>query len=149
MKMRPDKSPLLAVCALLIASSIATASDEVSLKVTVTGLEPLQGQAIVSLFNEKKQFLKQPLEMIAQAVPDSDSLMVEFESLEAGVYAVSVVYDLDGDGELDTGFFSIPSEPIGVSNNVRSKFGPPRWKKAKFDLEQDMHLEIEVADAID
>ena len=149
MKIRPDKSRLLTACFLMLPVSIATSSGAFSLKVTVEGLNPLQGQAIVSLFNEKKQFLKQPLDMITLEVPDSNNLTVEFEGLEAGVYAVSAIYDLDSDGELDTGMFRIPSEPIGVSNNVRSKFGPPRWKKAKFELKEDTHLEIQVADAID
>lgn len=87
--------------------------------------------------------------MTRRPVPDSDRLSVEFEGLAPGAYAVSVVYDEDADGELDTGMFRIPSEPIGVSNNVRSKFGPPGWKKAKFDLVQDTQLEIQVMEAID
>lgn len=136
---------------MILFSAYLTAAEEnhLVLKITVTGLVPGHGQAIVSLFSEKKQFLRQPLRMTSQPVPDSDRLSVEFEGLEPGIYAVSVVYDEDSDGELDTGMFRIPSEPIGVSNNVRSKFGPPRWKKAKFELEEDMHLEIQVADAID
>jgi len=140
---------VITACILLSSAVSAFADSKLNLRVTVTGLIPLQGQAIVSLFDEKKQFLKRPLKMIRQTVPDSDRLSVEFEGLEPGVYAVSVVYDMDSDGELDTGIFRIPSEPIGVSNNVRSKFGPPRWSKARFDLKEDMHLEIQVMNAID
>jgi len=126
----------------------AAAGNEIKLRVTVEGLVPHEGQAIVSLFNEEDQFLGTPMKMIREPVADSDRLSVEFEGLRAGVYAVSVIYDVDGDGELDTGMFRIPKEPIGVSNNVRSKFGPPKWKKANFDLEDDMHLTIQVLDAI-
>lgn len=60
---------------------------------------------------------------------------------------MSVFYDEDNDGELDTGLFRIPKEPVGSSNNARSKFGPPEWKDTHFDLENDMHVTIQVADA--
>ncbi|MFC1740632.1 DUF2141 domain-containing protein [Pseudomonadota bacterium] len=133
---------------LLMVALSAAAGNEIKLRVTVEGLVPHEGQAIVSLFNEEDQFLGTPMKMIREPVADSDRLSVEFEGLRAGVYAVSVIYDVDGDGELDTGMFRIPKEPIGVSNNVRSKFGPPKWKKANFDLEDDMHLTIQVLDAI-
>lgn len=140
---------VIATFILLCPGLSADTIRQLKLGVTVTGLTPLQGQAIVSLFNEKKRFLKKPMKMITEPVPDDDRLSVVFNDLEPGVYAVSVIYDMDSDGELDTGIFRIPSEPIGVSNNVRSKFGPPKWKKAQFELQEDMHMDIQVMDAID
>ena len=140
---------LCVYCTLIGAVSSAVASDGISLKVSISGLKPQTGQVMVSLYDSKKNFLRQPLETIRRPVEDSGNLGVEFEGVVPGVYAVGVIYDLDNDGELDTGMFRIPSEPIGISNNVRSRFGPPKWKKAKFELQGDMQMEIEVADAID
>ena len=48
-----------------------------------------------------------------------------------GTYAVAVHHDEDGDGEMDTGLFGIPSEPHGFSNNARGRFGPPSWRAAR------------------
>ena len=47
-------------------------------------------------------------------------------------YAVSVVYDEDGNGKLNTGFLGIPSDPVGFSNNAKGTFGPPSFYKASF-----------------
>ena len=34
------------------------------------------------------------------------------------------------------GMFGIPEEPYGISNNAINKFGPPKWKKAKFSFDK-------------
>lgn len=129
-------------------SILALADDSVSLTITVTGVTPGQGQVVVSLFEDEETYFKKPLKVLRQGVTDSDSVELLIEDLQAGDYAVSVFYDEDNDGELDTGMFRIPKEPVGSSNNARGKFGPPKWKNAQFDLDRDMRITIQVADAI-
>ena len=134
---------LLCLCAIH-----AVADETVTLTITVTGLSPNEGQIIVSLFDEEKQYLKQPLSTLRESIHDGDTLDVEFANLKAGLYAVSMFYDLDNDGELDTGMFRIPKEPIGFSNNARGKFGPAKWQQTNFQIVRDLHVTIHVADVI-
>ena len=47
-------------------------------------------------------------------------------------YAVHVFHDLDSNGKMKTNFIGIPREPTGVSNEAKGKFGPPKFKDAKF-----------------
>ena len=47
---------------------------------------------------------------------------------------LSVFYDRNGNGELDTNFIGIPKEPIALSNNATGKFGPPKYEDAVFTL---------------
>jgi len=143
--MHPIRFLTLILC---LATSHAAADDGATLGVTVTGIVPQQGQIIVSLYDGKKQYLKQPLSTLKEDAADGDSVTVEFTGLEAGLFAVSVVYDVDHNGELDTGMFRIPKEPIGFSNNARGKFGPPKWKHTHFQLEQDMEITIHVQQAV-
>ena len=126
----------------------ARADETVTLTITATGLTPLQGQIFVSLFDEEKLYLKKPLMRLNEPVKDSDTLDVEFNELKPGDYAVSIFYDEDNDGELDTGMFRIPKEPVGFSNNARGKFGPAKWKHTNFQVDQDTHITIQLADAI-
>jgi len=49
-----------------------------------------------------------------------------------GTYAVSVYEDLNGNHRLDHNFLGIPREPVGVSGNPRSRYGPPHFDECSF-----------------
>jgi uncharacterized protein (DUF2141 family) len=80
----------LSIFALLLLGTLRLATDDaLTLEVTVNGLVPQQGQVIVSLFDEEKQFLKQPFRRLIKIVSDSDSLSVRFDGLQPGEYAAN------------------------------------------------------------
>ncbi len=112
-------------------------------------MTPNQGQVVVSLFDDKKNYLKEALVTGREKVLDNDSVDVVFPDLAIGTYAASVYYDLDNDGELDTGIFRIPSEPVGFSNNAKGKFGPAKWKKTRFEFTEDSQITVQVVNALD
>ena len=138
----------LLIMVLCIVTSTVGAEDTLTLTVTVTGLTPNKGEAVVTLFDNKKDYLKKPLVSNREKVGDGDVVAVVFPGLAAGTYAASVYYDLDSDGEMDTGMFRIPSEPVGFSNNARGRFGPAKWKKTQFGLAADKTITVEVVNAI-
>ena len=45
---------------------------------------------------------------------------------------MAVHHDADGDGAMERGLFGLPSEPYGISNGARRRFGPPRRRDAAF-----------------
>ena len=49
-----------------------------------------------------------------------------------GSYALSGFQDFDNNGVMSGNFLGIPKEPFGFSNDVRGKFGPPKWNDAVF-----------------
>ena len=57
-----------------------------------------------------------------------------FRDVAPGRYAVKLFHDRNGDGELATNLFGIPSEPFGFSNNAPAQFGPPAFADAAFDV---------------
>jgi uncharacterized protein (DUF2141 family) len=57
--------------------------------------------------------------------------------ISAGDYAIRVMHDVNGNGELDANFIGMPTEPWGMSNNARGNFGPPQWQDVKFTLQGD------------
>jgi len=60
---------------------------------------------------------------------------VKFEvDLPPGTYAVSVYEDLNENHKLDRNVIGIPREPVGVSNNPKGSFGPPRFSECAFSL---------------
>ena len=128
----------------LLLGAKTHAAEEYSLTVSVSGLIPGEGDVFVSVFASEDTFLRVPLQALNSSVGDSETIVVAFTALPPGVYAVGVVYDENSNGKLDTGFFHIPKEPVGTSNNPKPRWGPPRWKDAKFSLDSDLSIEVSV-----
>lgn len=69
--------------------------------------------------------------MVPATVP---RVRVTLHDLGPGRYAARVHHDLDGDGEMATNLVGIPTEPWGVSNDARGRFGPPRMADMAVDV---------------
>ncbi|GGD73235.1 DUF2141 domain-containing protein [Lacimicrobium alkaliphilum] len=68
-----------------------------------------------------------------------------FNDVGDGTYAISVFYDKNDNGELDTSLFGIPKEPTGVSNNVAAKNGPPQFQEASFEVTAGESVQIQIS----
>jgi len=146
--MRINKpSYFLALVLFLIPALVFSSQEKLSLIVEVSGATPGKGQAICSLFTSEDTFLKQPAIKITKLVDSNGEVVFRVDDLEPGTYAVSIVYDEDSNGKLNTGIFGIPTEPVGVSNNAKGKFGPPSYKKAAFNLSTSKTIRISLGKA--
>lgn len=106
-------------------------------EVSVNGLGDRKGQVLVALFLDGEGWPGDQTRAFATAVLpiDGTSVATRFDRVPAGLFAVSVFHDEDGDRELDTGLFGIPSEDYGFSRDARGTFGPPGFDDACLDLE--------------
>ncbi len=139
---------LVAVAILsLAAHSIAGTEQRCSLTVTCIVSRPGVGQAVLSLFDSEENFLRQPVARQVKQVDESGKTVFVLEDLSPNTYAVSVIHDVDSDGKMDTGFLGIPSEPVGMSNNAKGRFGPPSFKQCAFELRADLNIEITLGKA--
>jgi uncharacterized protein (DUF2141 family) len=101
-----------------------------SIEVTVTDIREAKGDIRVGLFNNDGSFLKQAIDgKVVKA--SKDGVTVVFDNLPAGDYAVSVIHDENGNGELDSNVVGIPKEGFAFGNNAMGTFGPPSFEKAK------------------
>ena len=117
---------LLTIFFLLFFHCYSSAEEEgLSITVVVEGAETNKGQIIFSLFNSADNFLKAPLVNEILPVNMNGQVVFHLKNLSAGTYAISVVYDKDSNGKLNTGFLGIPVELVGFSNNAKGMFGPP------------------------
>jgi len=112
------------------------------LTVLVVGAKAGTGQAIASLFSSVDNYLKEPVVKQVMSINDAGEAQFVFSELEVGEYAVSVVYDEDGNGKLNTGLLGIPSEVVGFSNNAKAPFGPPSFDKASFAFPHSEKISI-------
>lgn len=125
---------------LFVTYSTAFSNSQVeqgTIRITIKGIENEGGIMMIALFNEEDKFLKTP--SYSQEVKISNETVIEavFKDVPYRKYAVSIFHDLDEDGELDSNMIMIPREPIGFSNDYFPKFGPPKFKNAAFDLNEE------------
>jgi uncharacterized protein (DUF2141 family) len=120
---------------LLLAASGASAAGPGRIDVTVTGVSSASGMVGCALFSSKTGF---PLESKKHAastvrVPAVGGVAnCSFENLSPGEYAVAVVHDTNGNEQADTNMLGMPTEGVGVSNNVMPKLSPPSFEVSRF-----------------
>ena len=68
------------------------------------------------------------------APANSNRVTVTLRAPGPGRYAVRLYQDKNDDNRLATGAFGMPTEPYGTSNNAASRFGPPSYADAAFDV---------------
>ncbi len=110
----------------------AVAADSLSLTVTVTGITKQSGSVFVYLYNKDDGFPTKPEKALKKltAKVTTQQQSFTFDNLMPGIYAVAVMHDENGNGEIDTNWIGIPKEGLGVSNNAKGFMGPPKFKDA-------------------
>jgi len=122
---------MLSIISLPINSSWAQTA---SIEIKVTDIKSQKGLIRIGLFTNEKDYLKNTA--IGKVVkPEGNELIVVFENLEPGDYALSVVHDENENGKLDSNALGIPKEGFALVNNSVGKFGPPTFEKAKMKVE--------------
>ena len=117
-------------------------SEKSLLTVKVSGAIPNKGQVIFSIFTSPEDYLKRPLISNIKPVNKDGEVIFILENLKYGKYAISVIYDEDNDGKLNTNFLGIPTEHVGSSNNVKGSFGPPSFSDTAFIFNKSNELHI-------
>ena len=131
----------------MLSSCVFAQENTSILVVNVTGAFPDHGQALFAIYNTEENYLEEPFVALASNIDSAGSAMFVVEDLVHGIYAAAVIYDEDENGELNTGYFGIPSEKIGMSNDAKGRFGPPSFSDASFSFSDDTTIEITLGDA--
>ena len=107
-----------------------------NLKVVVTNVKGNTGQLAFYLFKSDDGFPTKTGKALMQGFVKTAGNTAEytFTNLAAGTYAVFVFHDADNDKKLKTNFVGMPKEGMGVSNNAKGHFGPPKYTDAKFEF---------------
>ena len=145
--MNRNKILLTVLFFLIMINSNLLAQDNFHLSVVVTGAQPNKGKIVLSVFNSEEAYLKDSFLNKTSDVGENGTIQFELHDLKPGVYAISVFYDEDSNGELKTGFMGIPKEKVGFSNNIKGTFGPPPFSKTSFELSHAQSIQINLGKA--
>ena len=127
------------------------------LVVILTGLENTKGFVRVSLYNNASSW-KSSMEQERRVkdyrflkIPAGKSsrgrLVINFDEIEAGTYAVSLFHDENGNGKTDKDFLGLnPTEGFGFSRNFnpRAKLRAPKFSECTFDVAKEKTTQISI-----
>lgn len=130
----------VAACLVLPVQALAQsapppASPDASLTFTVD-VGAQTGAVMVVLYNSQSAFdggEGQPVGVRRIDIAAGEREAV-FPHVPQGDYAAKMFHDVDGDGEMDTNPFGLPTEPYAFSNNARGNMGPARWDRAHLEV---------------
>lgn len=112
----------------------ATSHAGQSLDVVLAGVQHDRGQLRVGLYVEAKAFRKEAQALrVKTAAARAGELVLRFDELAPGRYAIMAYHDEDGNGELNRRFGMFPTEGYGLSNNPKP-VGPPAFEDSAFDV---------------
>lgn len=132
------------ISSLMFVGSILAQENNKTLTVNISGLDSDKGKVRVALYGRAENYPKKPM-IRKTAFIKQKTASVSFENLEAGTYAVMCFHDENENKKLDFSGFGRPKEKVAVSNNARGRLGPPKFKDAKFSIQDtDLTLDIEL-----
>jgi uncharacterized protein (DUF2141 family) len=121
-----------AAAALMFAAAPAAAQSAADSRIVLTFETGARtGAVMIALFDSEAAYTGgAPVAQVA--IPASGPVVATFENLPAGDYAVRAFHDVNGDGQMNTNPFGMPTEPFAFSNNAVGNMGPARWDRARF-----------------
>jgi uncharacterized protein (DUF2141 family) len=135
----------LLVIAIFIFSGLFCSSAQENHTITIhfEGMKSDKGSLFVAIYNTKNSFLKKQFKGDITKIVDEKATII-LKDIPTGEYAVSAFHDANDNKKMDTNFFGIPKEPIGISNNATGFMGPPKYKEAKFTVNKNITLAITI-----
>ena len=130
---------MLTAAAALYATLVTQMIAAETLTVVLTNVPESEGTIMLQVMSGEAEF-RGEADVIASIMQRAQAGKMSFSttSLPQGEYAVRVMHDLNGNGELDANFVGMPTEPWAFSNNAMGNFGPPKWDDVKFTLEGEV-----------
>jgi uncharacterized protein (DUF2141 family) len=117
-----------------------------TLTVMVKNVNQQGGNIGVLLFNSTKGWPEDRFAALRDVVvpAHAGTVKVTIPDLPSGEYALAVAHDVNQNHKVDKNMFGKPKEQWGMSNNPHATIKAPPFSAAKFTLNGDQIVEIEL-----
>jgi uncharacterized protein (DUF2141 family) len=135
---RRGATALLAASIATLGSAAALASGTGRIEAVVSGVSNAPGMVGCALFSSPAGF---PLESgradvkVVRVPAVGGTAACIFNHVPPGDYAIAVVHDTNDNHRADVNFLGIPTEGVGVSNNVMPRMSSPTFEANRFRVE--------------
>ncbi|HET8753635.1 MAG TPA: DUF2141 domain-containing protein [Salinimicrobium sp.] len=128
----------------LILNVVLIAPEAVTtdISITISNISGDEGKVLIGLYTEDTFMKSDPVKSALGTIKDGSTTVV-FEDVEKGIYGIIALHDANSNGAMDFEANGMPKEAYGVSNNPFS-FGPPQWEDAKFEVNGEENLALEI-----
>ena len=115
-------------------TAVYAADAPAKLEVVFIGIDVQKGAVMFGVYDSEDAYNKGKSMSGARVVADKADVAAIIEGLPAGRYAIKAFHDIDGDGQMSSNPFGMPTEPFAFSNNAKGAMGPASWTDAAFDV---------------
>ena len=117
-------------------SGVQPGDSELTVRVILREGMPDRGEVRFALFGTPADYQK-GRKLLDRTAPVRDGQAeLPLRGLPPGRYAFRLFHDANANGQLDTGAFGLPVEPIFYSNDASDMFSAPEWEEASFRLSE-------------
>lgn len=114
------------------------------LSIDIYNIEEVAGNIIITVYNDKDEFMENKSATYAFFYPVTDKNMLQKIKLPYGKYSILVFHDINENKILDKNKSNHPIEKFGYSNNYLGRFGSkPPYEKTVINLDSD-EMEIKI-----
>lgn len=133
-KMKNYKLIFASLCMMLF--SFTAFGQTKNLDISVKGIEDIQGEMVVLVFDNPDNFPKdQKLAKIYKFRVTGKEMTLSVKGIPDQDVAIFIYHDKDSNGKCNQNFIGMPTERIGFSNNIRPKLKAPKFEEAKVSKE--------------
>ena len=132
---------IITTIAILFSALMLQAQNTIT--VSMHNFDNNKGTVKVGLYDSEGNFLNKEF-MTRGATISGEKAAVTFTDVPDGTYAISCYHDENDNDKLDMMMGIMPSEDYGCSNGAKGFFGPPKWKDAKFTIENGETKAIDI-----
>ena len=113
-------------------------SDSVNVKISITGFKTDKGLCRLLVYDNEKGFPEDPDHALLISSSEIKNKRTDFSfMIPSGTYAISILHDENSNEKLDKTWYGKPKEGFGISNNPRTKFGPPSFEESSVRIDQE------------
>ncbi len=122
--------------AALAALPAASAEPSTTVRIAVSGLRNVDGMVQACLTTQPRHFpdCRDDPTSHQLSVHAATGLVLNFDHVQPGTYAVALLHDENGNGRADRVLSMIPREGFGFSRDAPVRMGPPGFDEAAFDV---------------
>ena len=116
-----------------LAGLVAVQAPAADLTVEIRGIRSGDGGVFLAVHGPRSKATFPSGDAVAslhRKLAGAGTLRFVIHDLAPGRYALNAFHDENGNGDLDTGLFGIPTEGYGFGNDAKATFGPPSFDAA-------------------
>lgn len=121
----------------LLSFLLLGSSTPKTVSLTITTSVASKGELHLAVYDSELGFQTRE-ELLSFVRPTTgQTLSLELQLPAAGDYVLAAFHDLNGNGELDTNMFGVPTEPYGFSQAPPTKWREPEFKEIATSITSD------------